>query len=1130
MPFDSIVQRLSLFGWLCFLLTCCLTTGIANAEQREPQPKIIGTGVLPEAAAKDAQLSLGIYFEPLGESSVTEMATPARLAQFTALPAQHVSVGYTDAAVWLSLNIQLGNIPPDTFFINIENPLLQQVDCYQLMPTPAQPLYLGRAGSSVPPSQRLFFATSIYFPLPANHTDTSQYLCKIISQTSLSMPVAILPATAVATKIYYEHLWFGFVAGLLLLLLISNIFICVLNHQRANAVYAVFILSILLLFFAVTGVWHSYLWQATPDGFHRMVPFSLALLSLTSYLFAHEYFRQLCPQRWRQALHLGAVISTGVMILAFWLPYAIATQLAMLNALMMAIVLLSYAIFACSRRYFGAPIFLVGRLLILVTGLGQLGKTLGFIPAFYVVEYILFIGAILEGIVLSGGFVIKNRKIELKQHQTAQQMLSHTEASLQTISAMNQQLAEQITEREQSEKVQKALFQISELSASDLPMPSFLRELHQVVSNLMFAKNFFVALYDRQQDSVCFPYMVDEVDKALPAPDQQIAAPLLAGSWTMWILTHGKPLFGDASTIAAITGLEPRFGAVARCWLGFPLFSGQDRTDAATAAEAQEQIFGVLCLQIYDEHTPYTQTEYQLLDYVSRHISQALLRQRYRQELKATVEERTAAYRQSLRQIQNLLNNTGQGFLSCDASLQIQPQYSAACLDIFRQQQLAGDLPQLLSAGDPKLVTLYRDVLSEVLQAPQADGMANLYLSLLPAERVFLQQNYQMCYRKISEDQLMVIMTDITAERTLQRALQQQQAEAQFIVYALKHRTEVQQTLRSFANFLLQAKLDPELALPELRRQLHTFKGLLSQINCPILPSLLHQAEEMLLSTAAPHSDSHIFEALTAIKGMLQAGWQQIELLLQQYLSSQFLADEVILQVPESLMQQLAEAIPQRPDLTAAILRLRFQPLTDLLSLQLAAALRLANSQQKELQLKVDLHEQLRLDPDYYHPLLAVLPHVLRNAVDHGVETPSERLQHGKSALATLNITATVFTNSSMVDAAEMTAWLRLEIQDDGQGIALALLRQRVLEQQLVQATELATIPDEQLIDFIFVDQLSTRAEANFISGRGIGLAAVRQEISRYHGKVYAQSQVGVGTRFVIEIPLQHGHYSITTT
>ncbi len=1119
-------QGFSRWQWLVTFLSC-FAIELACADTTQVS-KVSESGPFQTAAVSNVRLSLGLYFDPQNELSITEIATPAKLAQFQKLPAQHVSIGYTDSTVWLSLQAQFSHQRSDDFFLSIDNPLLQQVDCYQLQPFAPQPVYLGSAGSQVAPAQRLFFATSIYFPLPPPQSDTSEYLCKIVSQTSLSMPIAVLTASAVATKIYYEHFWFGFVAGLLLLLFMANIFVCVLNRQRANAVYAVFILSILLLFFAVTGVGHSYLWPATSDGLHRMVPFSITLLSLTSYLFAREYFRQQCPPTWRKTLHLGAWLSTGVMLLAFLLPYAVATQLAMMNALVMAIVLLIYAIICCLNQFLGASIFLVGRLLILMTGIGQLGKTLGFIPAFYAVEYILFIGAILEGIVLSGGFVIKNRKIEQKQHQTAQQMLSHTEASLVSISTMNQRLEEQISEREQSEKVQKALFQISELSASDLPMPSFLQQLHQVVANLMFAKNFYVALYDRQQDSVCFPYMVDEVDEVLPLPNQQIPAPLLAGSWTMWILTHGKPLFGDASTITAITGLTPRFGAVARCWLGLPLFSGQDRMDASAAIADNGQIFGVLCLQIYDEHTPYTQAEYQLLDYVSRHISQALLRQRYRQELKATVEDRTAAYRQSLQQVQNLLNNTGQGFLSCDASLQIQPQYSAACLEIFHLPQLVGDLPKLLSAEDPKLIALYRDVLSEVLQAPQADGMANLYLSLLPAEREFHQQYYQMCYRKIDDHQLMVIMTDITAKRTLQRALQQQQTEAQFIVYALKHRTEVQQTLRAFAKFLLNFSVGSAVDLTELRRQLHTFKGLLAQINCPALPEILHNAEEMLLPTTDFPSNAIAATPVAAIKDALQVGWQQVELVLQQYLSSQFLADEAMLQVPESLLQQLAEALPERADLTAAILRLRFQPLSDLLSLPLAAVLRLASSQQKELQLKIELNEQLLFDPDYYQSLLAVLPHLLRNAVDHGVETPAERLRHGKSPLATLKITANAFEPLNKSASAAITPWLRLEIQDDGQGIAMGLLRQRVLAQQLVPATELATMSEEALIDFIFVDQLSTREEANFISGRGIGLAAVRQEIRRYGGRIYAQSEIGIGCCFVIEIPLQSGHYHFT--
>ena len=140
--------------------------------------------------------------------------------------------------------------------------------------------------------------------------------------------------------------------------------------------------------------------------------------------------------------------------------------------------------------------------------------------------------------------------------------------------------------------------------------------------------------------------------------------------------------------------------------------------------------------------------------------------------------------------------------------------------------------------------------------------------------------------------------------------------------------------------------------------------------------------------------------------------------------------------------------------------------------------------------------------------LFEPLVHLVRNALDHGIESPTQRLAAGKPETATLSI-----------EASRMGDRLLVQVSDDGRGIDLNIVRQKASEKRMMAPEELAALPDEQAVELIFAPGFSTTSEISDISGRGIGMDVVRSTIEQIGGKVSLQSKSGIGTTVQIDLP-----------
>lgn len=185
-------------------------------------------------------------------------------------------------------------------------------------------------------------------------------------------------------------------------------------------------------------------------------------------------------------------------------------------------------------------------------------------------------------------------------------------------------LVDDITEREKSLKIQKALYQISQLVHTITDINQLYKEIHRIVSGLMKADNFYIALYDEQTQMISFPYFVDEIDSP-PAPCK------LGRGLTEFVLLTGKDMLIDAELDLKLRkqGLTDLIGPPTEIWLGVNL-------------RIKNKPIGVIVVQDYRDKTTYGEEEKQILTYVSEQIASAIRKKmdedalkKYSDELKA---------------------------------------------------------------------------------------------------------------------------------------------------------------------------------------------------------------------------------------------------------------------------------------------------------------------------------------------------------------------------------------------------------------------------------------------------------------------------------------------------------------
>jgi two-component system sensor histidine kinase and response regulator WspE len=186
----------------------------------------------------------------------------------------------------------------------------------------------------------------------------------------------------------------------------------------------------------------------------------------------------------------------------------------------------------------------------------------------------------------------------------------------------------------------------------------------------------------------------------------------------------------------------------------------------------------------------------------------------------------------------------------------------------------------------------------------------------------------------------------------------------------------------------------------------------------------------------------------------------------------------------------------------------RMRPFADVLSGQARMVRDLGRSLGKQVRLEIE-GDKTQVDRDVLERLEAPLTHLLRNAVDHGIESPEQRVLAGKPAEGLIRLRAS-----------HQAGLLVLELADDGAGVDLERVRRSVVERGLSPEQTAANLSEEELLTFLFLPGFSLRDTVTEVSGRGVGLDAVQHMVRQLRGAVVLEQTAGEGSRFHLEVPL----------
>ncbi len=194
--------------------------------------------------------------------------------------------------------------------------------------------------------------------------------------------------------------------------------------------------------------------------------------------------------------------------------------------------------------------------------------------------------------------------------------------------------------------------------------------------------------------------------------------------------------------------------------------------------------------------------------------------------------------------------------------------------------------------------------------------------------------------------------------------------------------------------------------------------------------------------------------------------------------------------------------------LQSAVMRTRMQPVGKVFSRFPKVARDVARSLQKEVDLEL-IGAETELDRNLVEALADPLVHLVRNAIDHGVEMPDLREAQGKPRMGHVRLSAQ-----------QEGDYVSIEVQDDGAGIDPEKLRAKAREKGLIDPEAAARLSSEECLHLVFLPGFSTKQQVTDISGRGVGMDVVQSRIRELSGQIQIQSELGRGSRFLIRVPL----------
>jgi two-component system chemotaxis sensor kinase CheA len=485
--------------------------------------------------------------------------------------------------------------------------------------------------------------------------------------------------------------------------------------------------------------------------------------------------------------------------------------------------------------------------------------------------------------------------------------------------------------------------------------------------------------------------------------------------------------------------------------------------------------------------------------------------------LEEKVEEKT-------KKVTTLLDNAGQGFLSFSCNLIIDDEYSKECIKLLGDNLAGQYIPNILFSTNKTKQKFFQKT---ILEACRIDStlVQESILSLLPNEIILHRRALKLTYKILENKKLMLIITNITAQKKLEKKVKREQEVLKMIVEIISESDAFYDTKRDYENFIHSYKdyiNETKTSLnniSEIYRNIHTFKGAFSQLYMGDIVKFLHSLETKisLMIKESSHTNEKLIQLLdnTDFKENLQ---QELDI-IETVLGKEFLNSQNYLKINYADINNLQKKIhnvfkEQHVDTIAS--KEIIKQVSNLSNQKLNKLLKPYASLTKQLALKLDkeiyefeiLGDESFIVSEKYKPFIKSLLHVFRNSIDHGIEDQETRLLKEKDEIGTISCSFSVDNDR-----------IQIIISDDGRGINKEKVITKAVEEKIITQNEANNLTDNDIYALIFNAGLSTKETLSDISGRGIGMNAVRVEIDKLGGYIEISSQKDMGTTFTFNLP-----------
>lgn len=446
--------------------------------------------------------------------------------------------------------------------------------------------------------------------------------------------------------------------------------------------------------------------------------------------------------------------------------------------------------------------------------------------------------------------------------------------------------------------------------------------------------------------------------------------------------------------------------------------------------------------------------------------------------------------------MRDLLDNIPFGFLLVDRTLAVQPGFTKSVGELVGQPVKANaELPALLSPTDTKkqfeleigLEQVFDDLLPEEValgQVPKRYTMEDGRLISIDVRTIRHEGEI---------DRVLIALIDVTDLDAAER----QAAHASVLVDLIRRRSAFRMMLRDALTHLEGIRESGET---EKRRAIHTVKGNAGIFGLREIAELAHEIEES--HTITPDAPERLARALCdyidSIADVLGFDASRI--------------DEMTLDIKHADLDELSHSVRESQDtrvVEAWVETRKRRPVGQLLGPLDVQIGRMAERMGKLAKVQVR-GTDVRVDPIAIQPILRGIPHLVRNAVDHGLEPPEERGSKDP-------------TGHIEVSFEERGEELVVKVSDDGQGIDVERLREGLVAKGFRTRAQIEEMSDAEVLDGIFFDGFSMRDEVTDVSGRGVGAPAVRSAVEASGGVVTVKTAVGQGTTVVMRVPRSVG-------